>query len=191
MPKLSQIAKGTRARKELSFALLDGAEVTAAVRPLDGNDHADILAAATASMPSGVEAKEGVPAFDFAIASETLARAFVDPDSTPESPEPFFDEGVKQVRARLDRDRIFWLLEEQKAFQASLSPLKQALSADEFFSAIVQIAESEEGQDTLPFVTWAPALRASFMRTLASLLLASQTDRSATGSGDETAPSPG
>ena len=40
MAKLSQIAKGTRARKELSFALLDGTEVTAALRPLDGDDHA-------------------------------------------------------------------------------------------------------------------------------------------------------
>lgn len=190
MAKLSQIAKGTRARKELSFALLDGTEVTAAIRPLDGDDHADILAAATASMPSGVEAKEGVPAFDFAIAGETLARAFIDPESPHEKPEPFFDEGVQQVRARLDRDRIFWLLEQQKAFQASLSPLKQALSPDEFFAAIVQIAESEEGQDTLPFATWAPDLRVSFIRTLASLLLSSQMDRSSTGSGEETAPSP-
>lgn len=190
MPKLSQIALGKRARKPLTFMLLDGVEVTAALRPLDGDDHADILTAAAASMPTGVEAKEGVPAFDFAVAGETIARAFVDPESPPEQPEPFFDGGVKQVRARLDRDRIFWLYEQQKTFQASLSPLKQALSPDEFFSAIVMLAESEEGQDELPFATWAPALRVSFTRTLASLLLSSQMDRSSTGSGDETAPSP-
>lgn len=189
MPKLSQIAKGARARKPVTFTLLDGTEVTAAMRPLDGDDHAEVLAAATEAV-KGIEAQkpEALPAFKFAEAIETVARAFVDPDSDAAKPEPFFDGGPEDVRKHLDRDRIFWLYEQHTQFQAALSPMKAALGADDFYAAIVALAESEEGQDPLPFETWQPALRGSFMRTTARLLLSYLTDRSSTGSGDEAEP---
>lgn len=184
MAKLSAIAKGYRARKPVAFTLLDGTEVSCALRPLDGNDHAALIDAATRSLPAGIKAVDGEPVYEFAKAVETIARGFVDPESPEDKPEPFFDGGAEQVRAHLDRDRIFWLAEQQRAFQSEISPMQSALTADEFFAAIVQIADAEE-KDALPFETWQPALRRSFLRTTARLLLASQSDKSASGGTDE------
>ena len=190
MAKFAQLTKGRRARKRgVPFSSLDGVEMTVDLAVLSGEDHGLILEfAASFARERNGEPKSGDPLFEFGRDVKTVHLSAIDPESSEEKPEAFFS-STDEVLAGLDRDRIQLLAEKQRTHQDVVSPYQQAMSSEQFFANIAQIAEAEEGDD-LPFETWAPSLRLSFVRTTARWLIemassASQTPKSPTTSGAE------
>ena len=180
MAKFSDIAKGGLARKRIKFHTLHGAEVEADMRPMSGADYEDVVAAATArAILKGVKPAPGDAVYEFALDCETVARAFVDPDSPLDKPEPFFD-NADAVRGALDRDRIFILAREHRSFQDSTSPLVRDMSVEEFWEYVVQHAEVADGD--LPFETWPLYTQRAFIRTTCSRLYLSQLAKSSSTS---------
>lgn len=183
MAKFASVAKGKRARKRISFTALDGSEVECDVGILNGDDDDAILVAASAhARASGAEAKDGNPIFAFAVDCETVARAFIDPESPTDKPERFFAD-ANEVRKNLDRDRIFYLAEQQRAFQETVSPPQREQTVDEYLATVFRVARLEEG-DELPFEISRQRAHWSFTRRMARQLSTLLLDRSLTGSGD-------
>lgn len=188
MPVFSKIARGIRARKRgIECTTVDGVPFRCDLRAVTAEEEAQVLEAATRrALAAGAKADEKDLVFQFAYATELVAVACVDEDSPEDAPRPFFDGGVEQVRQHLDRDRVLLLSETQRAWQESVSPRKRKLSTDEFFGHVISLAAGEEGEDH-PFWIWPRSTQESLLRSMARLLLSSQTDKSPTSSGDEAA----
>lgn len=189
MAKYSSIEQGNLARKRIKFHTLHGKEVEADMRPMSGADYEDVVAAAAArAILKGGKAVDGDAVYGFALDCETVARAFVDPDSPLDKPEPFFED-ADAVRKALDRDRIFTLAAEHRAFQDSASPLVRDMTVEQFWEYVVQHAEVPDGE--LPFETWPLYTQRAFVRTTCSRLYLSQLAKSSSTSAASPAGSSG
>jgi hypothetical protein len=196
MATFSQLAKGKRARKGISFPLLapqaaegEGArerELQVDVIVLSGLEDAEVMAKARAfAKERGVDdPKDGNPIYDLALWAFTLAVACVDPESPETEPRPFFDGGADQIMGSnlLGRDTIAYLYEHQQQWQDEVSPRARTIGAEALLAHVVAVAASE---DPTPFFRLAPALRWTLHRSMAALLVTLQTPRSPSGSGSE------
>lgn len=190
MAKFSQIAKGTRALKQVTFPLLDGeTQATCSLRPLLGSDDAIVLdeARAFAISHKVADPKDGNPLYEFGKAIAVCLHACVDSESDPKNPDPYF-ESAEQIQAGLDRERIFLLSEWQARHQESVSPRPSSSSAEEYIADIYKIASAAEGED-LPFALWPRSrLESSFLFS-ANLLVSLLERKSPTGSDSAEKPS--
>lgn len=188
MSAFSLIVQGSRARKRVESTTIAGQPFACDLRAVVGVDDAVIFAEARAfAKARGVaEPKEGDPLYDLGLAVHTLAVACVDPDSPTDAPRVFFDGGAAQILEYLDRDRILYIYETLTAWQSTFSPRQQAQSWPEYVASVYVLASEEAGADD-PFVNWSPALRASWARTTARLLMASQGLKSHSGTPTESA----
>lgn len=184
--KWSSIVRGRRARKKgVKLHPLDAADpVEVDFRVLDGTDHAAVVTyAADFAKSSGSPAKDGETAYEFGKAVKTLHLAVTDPESAEDKPEPFFASPTEVLQA-LDADRIMALAFQHRFFQDTTSPMRHALTDDEFAGLVVALAAEQEGDED-PFVMLRPALLKDFMRSLASRLLSSLELNSRTSSSVE------
>lgn len=188
MGTFGTIVKGRRARKRSpELTTMDGVSFSCDLRALVGVDDADVFARAREYAQSkGIASpKDGEPLYELGIAVHTLALACVDPESPEAEPRPFFDGGVEQILAHLDRDRILYLYEVQRGWQSSFSPrASDFASFEERVQAIWELANAEE-DDERPFARLGAGLHRSLLRTLARQWLISLGIRSLSGSADE------
>lgn len=186
MGAFSLIVQGSRARKRVESTTITGQPFACDLRAVVGVDDAAIFAEARAfAKARGVaEPKDGDPLYDLGLAVHTLAIACVDPDSLTEAPRVFFDGGASQILEHLDRDRILYLYETLTAWQSTFSPRQQSQSWPEYVASVYVLASEEADADD-PFAKWSPALRASWARTTARLLLASHALKSHSGTPTE------
>ncbi len=170
MPKLSQIVQGTRARKVVPTTLLDGGEANVSLRPLAGIDDAAVLERAREfAVSRGVkDPKPGDSLYELGLQVHTLLEATLDVDSDA----PFFDGGADQLLANMDSDRIALLFERQRHLQDEISPRKGSMSESEFWTKIVQVAGSEDRDESF-FWQLKPGLQKDFLHSMAKLLLSS------------------
>lgn len=182
MAKFKAAPRGILAReKSVTFKTIFGQECTVDLGLMSAGDDEDVLL--RVSKHFGSTTPEGHPAFEFRAALERVFVTTLDPESPADAPELFFG-SVEDVRAQLDREVVIYLSQRQAAFQASVSPLKRALTDNEYIAAHLQILQSKEG-DPDPFGQWAPSLRWNFMqRTVrhSYALLALKSDSSSTPS---------
>lgn len=174
MARYSQIKKGTRARRTVSFPMMDGTVIECDVVPLLSDAEAEILAGARSfAKARGVENPgDGDPIYELGRWVHTVARGCVDKDSPADAPQPFFDGGVEQILDPvdgLDRDRIALLFVEQEHWQDACAPSPKGLSAGEYLAEVLAHAEAPE-HATLPFARWRPVMQSSFVRTMAAQL---------------------
>jgi hypothetical protein len=191
MATFSQLAKGRRARKTVTFPLLAAAvaegteprELAVDVIVLSGLEDADVMGKARAfAKERGVDdPKDGNPIYDLALWAFTLAIACVDPESPETDPRPFFDGGAEQILASnlLGRDTIAYLYEHQQQWQDEVSPRARTVGPEELLAHVLAVASAE---DPTPFFRLAPALRWTLHRSMAALLVTLQMPRSPSGS---------
>lgn len=186
MARFSDVAKGHKARKPIPFLMPNGATTTIALVPIFGDDEADIIREAreyakTRGVP---EPKDDDPLYQRGLFIFTILRGCLDPDSPEEAPAPFFDGGVDQMMDRtlgLDRSRLVYLYEAQRAWQNEIAPVPtRDMGSLEFFVEVQRHANTPEGVD-LPFESWPPSMRRTFVRTMAVTLTSSHLLRSWSG----------
>lgn len=171
--KFSQIRQGAAAVERVECTTVDGEPFVASARVLMGEDDDAILSAAQQfTLERKGTPKEGDPIYDFALNLFTVLHGYDDPDSPGER---FFN--LEEVRKRLDRERIAYLAERQQAHQDSVSPSARKLDPEQYIEAVWAHAKAEEGA-SLPFERWPPALRRSFVRSMAVALATSPPSRS-------------
>jgi hypothetical protein len=181
MATFSQMMKGGPARHPiLPFELIDGTKITGddcAVIPLLGEAEAKVLKGAREfAIEHGLaEPKPGDPLYELGRAIWTCALGVVDGDpKVPETaPVLFFDGGVKQIREKLDRDRIFFLARQQEAWQSEMAPGVKNLSPEDMQGMIHRIKEAPEGAE-LPLESWPGATQRIFIRGVVNTLLTLQ-----------------
>lgn len=180
--KFSQIVKGKRAVKPISFPMSDGVEATCVVRPLLGYEDVEVLEKAREfAIAKGVaEPEDGNPIYERGRWVNTLLLGCCDQEA-PE--EPYF-ESADQILSNLGLDHIALVFELHQVWQDECSPRKVSLTGDEYIKSVVEMATAE-ASDELPFVRWRPALRESWVRTSARLLLTSPELKSQSGSSSE------
>lgn len=187
MSRLSDIAKGTRARKvvDLPFPGLDE-PVKVAVRPLNGLELADVLsrAHAFAEEKGRKDAKPGDRLLDLGEMAATLSIAAEDPDKPG---VPFFA-GVDEV-LELDAERITLLYEQQQAWQEHCAPRRNRMSGQEYWALLIKAAATEEGGDENPFEGLRRTLLESFALTTARQLFNALRLSSPSSSASEATPS--
>lgn len=156
----------------VKFATVRGIQCECDLRVLSfADDEAVIDRALAYCRERGNAATIDNPAYDAAVARERIALCAVDPDSPKHKPEPYFPNGVADVRDELDRDTVVYLSKLQEAFQSKMSPLKRQFdSMDEYWDAVRRVAAVEDG-DKDPFDAWAPSMRLNFERSMAAQLL--------------------
>ncbi len=188
----THVAKGTRAVKRVSFALVHGLVVDCGVRILLGeHDDAIETAARRAAVDRGVaDPKEGNPIYDRWIRLLTLLYSVVDVPADPATPigdDPplFFDGGVEQIQHHLDRERIAWLYAMQLQWQALISPRPRNMNREEFAKSIYMHALAGVTEEELPFWRWHPGLQNQWLITTSELLMNSPGLRSAFGFSSE------
>lgn len=130
----------------------------------------------------GGEATEGNPLFRHALAVYTVAAAAVDSDPPPgEEPKLFFGDTIEQAAEKirtskhLTDDIVFFLREQQEAWQDEINPQALTLASDEMFEATKRAADEESGVDFLRLMRGGMLLR--FTQLLACQLLLSLEDR--------------
>jgi hypothetical protein len=150
---------------------------------LTGDEEAQALEQARAmAIRAGVaDPKLGEPLYDLALMVFTLLYGVIDHDDQA-AQRQFFASG-EQIRGALDRDRITYLYAMHELWQSECSPQAKGLSDGQFFQFIVEMADSED--PSLPFGKLQPATAAIYMRTLARLLVNSQTLKSSPTSTSE------
>lgn len=181
MATFSQIMRGGPVRHPiLPFELIDGTKITGddcAVIPLFGEAEAKVLKGAREfAIEHGLaEPKPGDPLYELGRAIWTCALGVVDGDpKVPESaPVLFFDGGVKQIREKLDRDRIFYLARQQEAWQSEVAPGTKGVSVEDLQRMLFRIKETPEGVE-LPLEYWPAAMQRTFIRGVVNLLLTHQ-----------------
>lgn len=116
----------------------------------------------------------------------TLAAACIDPDSPEDAPQPFFDGGAAQILASdtLTPEIVGYLYGLQQQHQDEHNPLVKDLSPAEFMAAVIKTA----GGDPSFFVSSRPGTQWSFVRTLASLRVASMMHESPSSGFTDAAP---
>ncbi len=192
MGKFSDVIEGVRARKLVKLPL-PGASVdgeTGAWRgptldlyvcPLEDDTEVLRVALAHARKHGLDDPGEGDPLYDQARMIQTLALACVTVESTPDSPELFFD-GVDaktketigaftqiQRSAIMTPEVIAYLYLQQQVFQDEVNPLLKTMSPGEFMAAAIKTAQG----DMSFFVNSRPGMQWSFLLTTVKQLLAS------------------
>ena len=168
MSKFSQICKGARARKAgVECTTLEGEAFTLDLRLMNAAEEAAVIERASkyAKEHDG-EAKETNLVFQFANACEIVAIASVDPESPADAPAPFFDD-VKQVREHLDRERILYIAETQRAFQDEVSPRQLRLTESAYIATLWSFAQEEIDLNN-PFFRWPRSTQWNFLHTFSS-----------------------
>lgn len=180
--RYSSLKRGKRAITEASFVTLNGDVAKCGLRVLLGEDHAAaIQSARDYSKARGLDKPaDGEPLYELGKAVHLVLLAAVDLDD-PTGETPFFDGGEAQVLAGLDVERIFLLKEKQLAWQDECLGTPSKISADAYIAAVFECASAAEGA-SLPFESWQPVLRRSFVRSLATQLVSSLTGKSPSGS---------
>lgn len=182
--RFSQIAKGLQARRRgVPFRTLDGQEVLVDIRIIGGEGQARILEYATAfAKKRGGEPRDGQALFEFGKAVMQCALGVLghSPEKPGEDPcrtnpgdcvEPFFA-SPEEVLEACDRDRAMILAEHQSSLQSATSPLRHAMSDEEFYARVVELSQQQEGKEGSFFETLDPSLRLTFARSMASHLVA-------------------
>ncbi len=188
MPRFADVVKGKRARKTIALSLPNASEPAAEeisldVRVLTGDEEALVLESARAWATSkGVaDPKPGDPLYDLGLMVYTVLAACVDTDSPVENPRSFFV-SVEEILGSLDRDRITYLYEQHELWQDACSPYSTREPHETaVWAYAIEVAESESPLDR-PFANTRPAMRWSFERSMARLLLSSLKLRSLSGS---------
>lgn len=189
MPTLSQVLKGTRARKLVDFPLpgakakdgggFDGDTVQVAVRVLSPTEIVTAREkAAEYATQRGSKAEEGEPIYDLAFRAHTIAIAVLDADQE-DVDAPFFDGGFDQIMTAdgLTDAHYAYLHELVEQFQFECSPRIAKLTSDVF----QQVTKGLVQQDYLPFLRLARGTQALYMRSLASLYVSSLQSKSPSG----------
>jgi len=178
MAKFSTIAQGALARRRCEMSTVSGAPFSCDLRVTTSADDADILAGARAfAEAKGIkDPKSGDPLYDLGSWVHTVLVTAIDPDVTSKH-EPYFDGGVDQVLAHLDRDRLALLVERQAELQESVCPGgKRSLTVEQLTGSMLEAAGLKES-DELPFDRWPPALRRTSWHSMALLLAELLTSR--------------
>lgn len=188
MGRFADVAKGTHARCPATLPLPGatcdpktgewvGAVHLLAIRVIHEEEHLEILAGALRYAKSkGVE-KPTIddPIYERALMVHTLAVACVDKDSPENASVPYFD-SVAQILGSevMTPEVVGYLFLKQQTLQDETSPLLKNLTNEEFLAAAIRTAAG----DLAFFVNSRPGMQWSFMRTLASRLVASLADSS-------------
>lgn len=104
--------------------------------------------------------------FEMALAVEEILAAGIDPESPDDRPEPFFA-SAEEILTHLDRERIAYLAETQRAFQDEISPRTKVLSPEAYTQAVTDFALREDCSDHA-FFAWPRVTQAAFLRQLAA-----------------------
>lgn len=177
--KLRDVVRGKLKTEDLTFSLLDGTEVTVSLRLLDVDDDAAILEYAEAeAREKKAEPKPGSPIYDYAKARAITLHCCLEQGGSDPIKDRFF-ESVAQMKGVLDSDRIGLIVEAQERLQDSVGARPSKMGPDEFFKAVVDTARRDLGEE-LPFESWAPVLRRSFVHSICALYMNLLQDRSPT-----------
>jgi hypothetical protein len=199
MPRLCDIARGTRATKPVKLPLsgLDD-PVDVLVRPLNGLELGAVVARARAyaldemrkARPNDdsrplPEPREGDRLFDLGSMAATLLLACLD----PEHPErPFFGD-MAEILSELDAERIVLLYEEQQLWQDECAPRPRTMNGAAFMALVMGEAALEEEAADGPFAHLPRTLQRISFRILAKQHVSSLLAKSASSSADGTATS--
>lgn len=192
--KFGKLVKGITDVRPVEVTLPGGdAPITVGLRPLTAWEESEVTAKATAFAKSkGVEKPDASDyQFVLGIWTNTLlvaCQAFTDLEFpgddgskvTFKKGEPMFA-SIDEILQGLDRDRISYLYEMQQRIQEDHGMRKERLTQEEMLAAVAQIATSEVGDANLPFWSWGPSLRASFLHFTASMLYYARLDKSPSG----------
>lgn len=188
MAKFSEVAAGVRARRSvllpLPGAVVDGESGTwigptqkLDIRALNEGEHGEVLSLALAYAKSkGIDRPDdGDALYERGKMLHTLVLACIDSDSAPNNPQPFFDGGLDQIQKSevLTPEVIGYLFEQQQLMQDDVAPLKHDMTEAEFLSAAIETAKGNRAF----FVSSRLGMQWSFVRTLASLYIASLGNR--------------
>lgn len=184
MAKFSEVAAGTRARRAIKLPL-PGAQVdgetgewlgptdTLDIRVLRDDEYTDVLERALAfAKKRGLEKPEdGDAIYERGKMLHTLVLACIDWESPKEAPEPYFNGGWEQIHTSeaMTPEVVGYLFLQQQLYQDEISPLLGSLSQAELLAASIKTA----GGDMSFFVNSRPGVQWSFLRFLASQLIAS------------------
>lgn len=175
----TDILRGAKARKPVAFprpsitaALLSKEpteEVLVDLMPISGEEEAGVLSRARAfAVERGVvDPKPNDPIYDLGLMVETLAVGCIDHESPADAPARFFA-SADEIRTYLDRERIVYLYELHALWQDELAPLGRTLSEDEYYKAVLKLADAED--PSLPFAMYRPAILGNFMLSMARQL---------------------
>jgi len=187
--KFSQISKGTRAEQQVTLPPPDGTEapIPSLVRALNGTEEGAALehARAYAKARGVAEPRPGEPLYDLALMVETVAVAYLDPESPAAAREPLFDGGPDQLRQHYGREAITYLYEIQQAWQDEVSPSLKKLDAKGYVEALFKLGGPDEEDARVFFIRSLPGLRWSLARTMALQLVTSLSDSSPSGTTSE------
>lgn len=185
MAKFSALIKGTRARKRgVECTTLDGSPFVCDLRVINAEEEFQCVSAGcNAAREAGGVPNESDLSYQFAFATQVIALAAIDSESSEESPTSFFDGGVEQVKKYLDRERILLLANIHRLFQEQVSPRVHHLSPDAYIAKIAEVATTEEGA-RLPFEDWPRSTLESFAHSTCVQLWISLMPKSPTSSGD-------
>lgn len=187
MAKWKHIKQGVHARHNFEFPAHDGTPVTVALRGLFGENASRVLQGAREyCIARGLpEPMDGDELYDFGKRVWEVYLGCTDPDTPDDKPELFFGSitEILDEKDGLDPDRIVLLSEAQRCFQESIAPAPKNLSVEDFSSMVVMHAVAPEDARELPFERLPPALRRTFVRSMALLLLTSPAFKLPTGHG--------
>jgi hypothetical protein len=178
MARFTDIEKGKRARlRAVECTTLAGVPFTLDLTILVGNEEEQAVGRAQRRAKEiGISDSENDINFQFAY----------DPESPDDKPVPFFD-NAQQIRDNLDRERVLYLAEMQRAYQERISPRTKSLSMEQYYAAVVKLLTKEEGaSEDHPFWGWPRTTQESFLLTLAREAVNSQALKSLLGSIDVT-----
>lgn len=193
--QFTNILKGTRAIKRVTCPVVNvSANATAdspeaplqfecGVRVLTGAEHEDVYAKALARTKRlGGEDRDDSHLYNLSLQVYTIASAYVDPDSDPESPKLYFGDNIEDAAEKilkselLSRDTLAYLAEVQESWQEQCNP-QTAPSRDEMLRCI------EEGaKDASFFLLLRPGARQICMLTMAQMLVDLLKDKSSASS---------
>lgn len=195
--KLRDLAKGTRAVKQVSFRLANAPEpkvieldepvapdeytAKLCVRVLTGAEFAEAISRAQAdALSKGV--KEWLDTHPLCRLYEmvhTLAVACVDADCVA---EPFFASADEILKSpEVGEDNIAYLYAKHRAWQDECSPFVKDFTLEQVIGLLALEAERPENSDS-PLDRMPPVLLKSFIRTTASLFANSLNARLGSGS---------
>lgn len=186
MAKFADLQAGPRARKSIILPL-PGAQIDPTtgewiapektvlpkldVRPLREDEYDDVLVAALAeAKKKGTEnPEEGDVVYERSKMLHTILLACIDSDSPVEAPEAYFS-SVEQIRKSdlMTPEIIGYLFLQQQLWQDEISPLKKGMTPSEYFSAVMTTAQGNMSF----FVNSRPGSQWTFLRTMASQLVA-------------------
>lgn len=191
--KFSEIVRGTRSDEEVELPRFDGQPDDAPamkvrVRALNALDEEQALSdARRRAKTEGVEdPKPGEPLYDLALMVETVAIAYLDPESPPNARTPFFDAGSDAVRKWYGREAIALLYELQQDYQDRVAPNVAKLSPYDFYNGILKLGDEDEQQARFFYYRCRPGLRWSFMRSMAVQQRSALMSKFSPGSPSET-----